>query len=505
MGLTDPAGMRLGERDRDVSLAFADRLIRTDFIETFALDPPPAFVKLEHRGRVAIGGEKLEWARIELNADQREQAPCLPVTSPENIVLPMCRFPSLSQDGIGLADDRDKPGFQPLAMLMKQQPGVIDVHVFDEMAKRPPQNQPSRDEANPQDAGTDKIFHGRISGDFANWASGFYCRIETSAFASDGSFYKILNTSWKPMVRTSPGRDNRKVPCCKFGAHMSIAGGFDRAVWAAHELKCETVQLFTKNNNQWRAAPATTEQVAAFQSALSQTAITNPIAHTSYLINLGSPDAELWEKSIDAMLVEVERCQRLGIADLVVHPGAHMGSGEDAGLARIAKALDEVHCRAQGANVTIDLETTAGQGTSLGHRFEHLQGILERVAQPDRLGVCADTCHIFAAGYSLNSPAEYDETIGRLEECVGLSRVRVWHVNDSQRECGSRVDRHAGIGSGLMGLAPFRCLVNDPRFWGVPMILETPKGIENGESLDERNLRTLRKLVRRSRSSRRNG
>jgi deoxyribonuclease IV len=304
------------------------------------------------------------------------------------------------------------------------------------------------------------------------------------------------------MVPAPRGHGSPKAPACIFGAHMSIAGGCDRAVWAAHALNCATLQLFTKNNNQWRAEPLSAEQAAAFRTALAQTAIRGPIAHTSYLINLGSPDKQLRAKSIAAMTIEIERCQVLGIADLVVHPGAHMGDGEQAGLARIAKSLDEVHNRTQGANVTIDLETTAGQGTSLGYRFEHLQRILERVAQPERLGVCGDTCHIFAAGYSLNSPEEYDETIDRLDRCVGLGRLRAWHLNDSQRECGSRVDRHAGIGQGLMGLEPFRHLVNDPRFRGLPMILETPKGIENGESLDVRNLSTLRKLVRRSRTSR---
>jgi deoxyribonuclease-4 len=286
---------------------------------------------------------------------------------------------------------------------------------------------------------------------------------------------------------------------------MSIAGGCDRAVRAAHDLKCETVQLFTKNNNQWRAQPLSTQQAAAFRSALAQTAITDPVAHTSYLINLGSPDDRLRAQSIDAMTVEVERCQLLGIPDLVVHPGAHMGEGERAGLARIARSLDEVHRRTQGMNVTIDLETTAGQGTNLGHRFEHLQWILERVAEPERLGVCGDTCHIFAAGYSLTTAEEYDETMDRLDRCIGLPRLRVWHLNDSLREQGSRVDRHAGIGLGRMGLAPFRHLVNDRRFQGLPMILETPKGIEKGENLDARNLRALRRLVKRLRSPRRVG
>jgi deoxyribonuclease-4 len=280
---------------------------------------------------------------------------------------------------------------------------------------------------------------------------------------------------------------------------MSIAGGCDRAVWAAQSARCAALQLFTKSSNQWRAAPLSSDQAAAFRAALAQTRIADPVAHTSYLINLGSPDTALWKKSITALVVEVQRCQLLGIGDLVLHPGSHMGRGEHSGLARIARGLDEVLRRTDGLDVTIDLETTAGQGSNLGYRFEHLQCILDRVPHPERLGVCADTCHIFAAGYSLGTPEEYDETIDWLDRCVGLSRVRLWHVNDSARECGSRVDRHAAIGAGRMGLEPFRHLVNDARFKDLRMILETPKGIEAGEDLDIRNLRVLRRLVRRAR------
>jgi len=286
---------------------------------------------------------------------------------------------------------------------------------------------------------------------------------------------------------------------------MSIAGGCDRAVWAAHAVHFVTVQLFTKNNNQWKAPPLSTAQVTAFRTALEQTGIVDPVAHTSYLINLGSPDDALWQKSIAAMTVEVERCRSLGIHDLVVHPGAHMGQGEEAGLARVARGLDEVHRRTQGRDVFIDLETTAGQGTSLGYRFEHLRDILHRVAQPEQLGFCADTCHIFAAGYPLATRAEYDDTIDRLDRSVGLERLRVWHLNDSCRDFGSRVDRHAAIGAGRMGLKPFRHLVNDPQFRDLPLILETPKGIEEGEDLDARNLRVLRGLVRPARASRKHG
>jgi deoxyribonuclease-4 len=276
---------------------------------------------------------------------------------------------------------------------------------------------------------------------------------------------------------------------------MSIAGGCEQAVLAARAVGFRTVQLFTKNNNQWKAPELTAEHAGAFRAALLQTGIIDPVAHTSYLINLASPDDELWKRSIEAMVVEVERCHQLGIADLVVHPGAHMGAGEAAGLKRVVRALDRICKRTADVEVTIDLETTAGQGSSLGHRFEHLHAILDRVAAPARLGVCGDTCHIFAAGYSLDPPERYHETIRRLEETVGLGRLRVWHLNDSCRDCGSRIDRHAAIGAGKMGLEPFRNLVSDLRFRHLPMILETPKGMEDGEDLDARNLRVLSELI----------
>ena len=280
----------------------------------------------------------------------------------------------------------------------------------------------------------------------------------------------------------------------KLGAHMSIAGGCDRAVRAAHAVGFQTVQLFTKNNNQWKVPPLTEAHVAAFRSALTEGGIVDPVVHNSYLINLASPDDVLWNKSIGAMTVEVERCQALGINDLVAHPGAHVGQGEDAGLDRIAKGLDEVHRRTRGTSVWIDLETTAGQGTCLGHRFEHLGAILQRIAEPERIGVCVDTCHIFAAGYSLATSDEYDGTMEELDRAVGTSRVRVWHLNDSRRERGSRVDRHAGIGRGQIGLEAFGRILRDARFATIPMILETPKGTEDGEELDTRNLRVLRNL-----------
>jgi deoxyribonuclease IV len=292
-----------------------------------------------------------------------------------------------------------------------------------------------------------------------------------------------------------PSKKQAQATGARFGAHMSIAGGCDRAVHAAHSFGFATVQLFTRNNNQWKVPALIDDHISAFRAALDSSGVRTPVAHNSYLINLGSPDDALWHKSIGSMTVELERCEALGIADLVIHPGAHVGSGEGQGLRRVAAGIDEIHRRTRGLAVRIDLETTAGQGSCLGHRFEHLGTILGLIAEPERVGVCVDSCHIFAAGYSLDTKERYDETLGDLDRTVGLGMVRVWHLNDSLREHASRVDRHAGIGVGRIGLEPFRFLVNDPRFRSLPMILETPKGIEEGEELDARNLRILRGLV----------
>jgi deoxyribonuclease IV len=281
-----------------------------------------------------------------------------------------------------------------------------------------------------------------------------------------------------------------------FGAHMSVAGGCHRALEIARDHRCDTVQLFTKNANQWNAPALTEESVRLFRRVLRQTRLRFPTAHDSYLINLASPDDALRRRSVEAFLVELQRAEQLGLKYLVTHPGAHMGAGEEAGLSRIASALDEVHRRAPGYRVRILLETTAGQGTTLGWRFEHLAQILERVAEPRRLGVCLDTCHVFAAGYALSPKSEYQATMREFDRLIGSKRLLLFHVNDSLKSLGSRVDRHAHIGRGSLGLEPFRLLVNDPRFRDRPMILETPKEEDGNDDMDAVNLAVLRRLVK---------
>jgi deoxyribonuclease-4 len=282
-----------------------------------------------------------------------------------------------------------------------------------------------------------------------------------------------------------------------FGAHLSIAGGLHNAVAAAVALKCETLQLFTKNASQWQGKPLSDEEIRVFRKALRNTAIRYPTAHDSYLINLASPDEGLYRRSIEAFWLELERAEALGLTYLVMHPGAHMGSGDEAGIERVVAALDEVHARAAGFHVKVLIENTAGQGTTLGCRFEHLGVILKEVEQSQRLGVCFDTCHAFAAGYPLATAEQYASTFEQFDRSVGLKRLKLFHLNDSMRPLGSRVDRHAGIGLGEMGIEPFRRLVNDRGFQKLPMILETPKEDSRRKPMDPVNLRVLRKLVER--------
>jgi deoxyribonuclease IV len=280
-----------------------------------------------------------------------------------------------------------------------------------------------------------------------------------------------------------------------FGAHLSIAGGCHKALLAAKDHGCATVQLFTKSSNQWNAKPLTDEDIATFRRTLDETGLQFPTGHDSYLINLASPDEGLWRKSLEAFVVEVQRAETLGLTYLVMHPGSPTDGNESAGLKRVAKALDEVHKRCAKFSVKILLETTAGQGNCLGHRFEHLARLLELVKKPERLGVCLDTCHVFAAGYSLAPQANYEATMKDFDRVVGLDQVLVFHLNDSQKPFGSRVDRHAHLGRGCIGLEAFRLLVNDPRFQDRPMILETPKEEGDNNDMDTVNLQVLRELA----------
>jgi deoxyribonuclease-4 len=279
------------------------------------------------------------------------------------------------------------------------------------------------------------------------------------------------------------------------GAHESIAGGYYKAVERARAVGCDCVQIFTKNNNQWRAKELTDEDARLFKAALKQHGIAHPLAHDSYLINLASPDPMLWKKSVDSFVMEMLRADRLGIRYLVTHPGAYTSGTEESGIAAIVRALDEVHAQTRGIKTRCLLENTAGQGSCLGCRFEQLAQVIDRVRNPDLLGVCIDTCHLFAAGYPISTEKEYQRTMRALDKVVGRKLVRAFHLNDSAKPFGSRVDRHAHIGRGMIGKEAFRLLLNDRRFSNVPMYIETPKGEEKGKDLDAINLRTLRRLI----------
>ena len=279
------------------------------------------------------------------------------------------------------------------------------------------------------------------------------------------------------------------------GAHMSIAGGYYRAAERAAEVSCDCVQLFTKNNNQWRAKEITGVDAERFQDALAEHSIAHPLSHASYLINLASPDKTLWKKSVDAMIVELQRANLLGIPYVVVHPGAYTTSSEAKGIRAIIRALNEIARQTRRLDSICLLETTAGQGSCLGHTFEQLARMLDGARDPDRLGVCFDTCHVFAAGYPLATEKEYRATMRAFNRLIGVKQIKAIHLNDSKREFGSRVDRHEHIGKGCLGREPFRNLLGDRRFRKVPMYLETPKGERNGKDLDTLNLRTLRRLI----------
>ena len=275
---------------------------------------------------------------------------------------------------------------------------------------------------------------------------------------------------------------------------MSVAGGFHLAVERGLRVGCQTIQIFTKSNSQWDASPILPESAREFQKAVKESGIGPVFAHTAYLINVGSPEKETCEKSKKALKVEVERATVLGLDFLVLHPGSHRETGEEACLKRIAETVGEVLDQTRGSSVRVLYEIAAGQGSAVGHRFEHLAALLRITGHPARTGICLDTCHLFAAGYDLRTAAAYKRTLDDFDRVVGLKTVQAIHLNDSKKELGSKVDRHEHIGKGFIGLEGFRFLLNDPRLTQVPMVLETPKD-EKTLAEDVMNLKILRGLI----------
>lgn len=277
------------------------------------------------------------------------------------------------------------------------------------------------------------------------------------------------------------------------GAHMSIAGGVDKAIERGASLSCSAIQIFTKNSNQWTGRPFAQDEIERFKSLRDKSSIKQVIAHDSYLINLASGSPELRERSVNALISEMDRCRILGIQHIIIHPGAHLDRGEDAGIKNIINSLDIICDKTEEWGVDIALETTAGQGTNIGYRFEHLNRIIDGVRNTDRIKACIDTCHIFAAGYDVRTQEGYNEVIDAFNKIIGLDRLVCIHLNDSKKGLGSRVDRHEHIGKGFIGSECFRLIMNDRRFNNIVRIIETPKGPDMRE--DRINLKYLRKLI----------
>jgi deoxyribonuclease-4 len=284
----------------------------------------------------------------------------------------------------------------------------------------------------------------------------------------------------------------------RFGAHLSIAGGIPRAVDRAVATGCDALQIFTKSTGQWRARELPEEEVRAFRRKADEAQLSPRVAHASYLINLGTAEPALRARSIGGLGEELDRAERLGLDGLVLHPGATVGGTEEDGLRLVAEAAAQVFKPRKRHRVKLLFEHTAGQGSSLGWRFEHLQTLIERLDGSPRIGVCLDTCHLLAAGYDWRSPSGYRKTFDAFDALVGFDRLQVMHLNDSKKPCGSRVDRHAHIGQGEAGTIAFRRLVNDPRFAHMGMVIETPKQQDAAEAddFDRHNLRVLRGLMR---------
>jgi deoxyribonuclease IV len=287
---------------------------------------------------------------------------------------------------------------------------------------------------------------------------------------------------------THPRKSTRPL----LGAHESIAGGIGEALIRGKQVGCECIQIFTKSSRQWASKPLTKEEIETFKRNKIETGITTVIAHDSYLVNLGAPDEAMRKKSVAGIIDELQRCEALGLPTLVAHPGSHVGTGEDTGIKTIAKSIDEAHAACKGFEVKIALEITAGQGSNLGCNFQQMARIIDAVKENDRLRLCFDTEHAFASGYDIRSPEGYENTFNELDKYIGLKRLVAFHLNDSVKDFNSKVDRHQHIGKGFIGLDAFRRLLNDKRFFGLPMCLETPKGPDLKEDIE--NLATLRSL-----------
>ncbi len=277
------------------------------------------------------------------------------------------------------------------------------------------------------------------------------------------------------------------------GAHMSIAGSVGNALLYGKKVDCDAIQIFTKSSRQWASKPYSKEEIQQFDVNRKETGITRIIAHDSYLLNLGSPDSALRIRSVAAFIDELERCETLAVTNLVAHPGSHTGAGELEGIKTIGRSLDEVHTACPGYEVKVTLEITAGQGSNLGYRFEQIRDIIDATKESERLRVCFDTEHAFAAGYDIRTKDGYDRTFSEFDDAIGIALLAAFHLNDSKKEFNSRVDRHEHIGKGFIGVEAFRLLMNDKRFWGLPMCLETPKGPDLKE--DRENLTLLRDLI----------
>jgi len=277
------------------------------------------------------------------------------------------------------------------------------------------------------------------------------------------------------------------------GAHLSIAGGVDKALERAFKLNCTTLQIFTKNNNQWSAKPLNNETIQNYKRLQKITKINSVIAHSSYLINLCAKDKSILKKSREAFIDELKRCELLGIKYLNFHPGAHMGQGEEDGIKIVAESINIAHDKTGGFRVKSMIETTAGQGTNIGYRFEQIRKLIELIEDKIRIAVCIDTCHIFSAGYDIRTKKSYEKTMSDLQQIIGIHYLKAIHLNDSKRGLGERVDRHEHIGKGQIGIYAFKKIMNDERFIKIPKIIETPKG--NLDKFDKMNLELLRSLV----------